>query len=226
MTILDRLFHPRGRDAPPSSAPDTGAGPGPREADNRGTRHDTLDKATAYWIARMGDPHKDPFVVDTFASEAEARAALLELPCIHEAVDTGNLICSEVLIFGYYPTEAARFEAIVCGRDLGHELWEQARDAFARHGGQRKNELEPEASAAPTPVAAAPAPSGGSVVFEREEHVERMGATFTYRIHHAPDAASAKAFLGGHPVSQARLYLIVNTPEGTYCRDIDGMYRE
>jgi hypothetical protein len=58
------------------------------ERDNRGTRHDTREFANAYWLARMGSAKKDPFVLYTFATQDDARKALLELPCIHLAQDT------------------------------------------------------------------------------------------------------------------------------------------
>lgn len=69
----------------------------------------------------------------------------------------------------------------------------------------------------------------GEVVFDREERVEspELGATFIYKIYNAPNAASAQAFLANTPVSEAHLYILVNTPEGTtYCRDIQGTYTQ
>ena len=60
----------------------------------------------------------------------------------------------------------------------------------------------------------------------REDRQEKMGKTFVYRIYQAPDAASAKAYLEQNPVHQQLYYVIVETPEGNYCRDIDGMYKE
>jgi hypothetical protein len=53
-----------------------------------------------------------------------------------------------------------------------------------------------------------------------------MGSTFVYRIHKAPDSASAKAFLEKNSITQKLYYLVVETPEGNYCRDIQGIYRE
>jgi len=47
-----------------------------------------------------------------------------------------------------------------------------------------------------------------------------------YRVHKAPDAASAKAFLEQNPVTKQFYYIVVETPEGNYCRDIQGMYKE
>ena len=83
---------------------------------NRGDRHDDLSQAMAYWFNRMAaiSPKKAPYVMYTFDSEKDARAALLELPCIHAGED-GKLICTEYLIFGYYrlPTATMRGSSVV-----------------------------------------------------------------------------------------------------------------
>lgn len=197
-----------------------------QEKDNRGTRHDEEGMASAYWMARISSPKKDPFVLYTFDTARDAREALLELPCIHVAADSGKLICTEVLTFGYYATKEGEYEAIICGDDLTHELWEQAKASFIKHGGHPKGqgELEPEKRTAPVRRTIAPKP--GQVVFVREDRQVKMGATFVYRIHRGPDAASAKAFLEQNPVTKQLYYLVVETPEGNYCRDIQGIYKE
>lgn len=48
----------------------------------------------------------------------------------------------------------------------------------------------------------------------------------TFKIFKASDAASAKAFLQGETVDRKFLYLVVETPEGNYGRDINGVYKE
>jgi len=165
----------------------------------------------------------DGFVMYTFDNDGDAQKALLELPCIHVAQDTQKLICTEVLIFGYYKTEQGKYEAVVCGDDLTYALWQQAKESFAKNGGQRKNDLEPEKRA--TPVKAKEA-KPAKVKFVREDRVQQYGATMIYRVHKAPDAASAKAFLEQNPVTKQFYYIVVETPEGNYCRDIQGMYKE
>jgi len=196
------------------------------EKDNRGTRHDNYNIAASYWLTRVSSPKKDPFVLYEFDEEQKAREAILELPCVHVAADTGNLICTEVLAFGCYRNEAGKYESVVCGDDLTHELWQMALSSFMKHGGRPKGQgsLEPERRSAPKKVQASAA--GGKVVFVREDRTQRMGQTMTYRIHKGPDAASAKAFLDQNPVTRNFLYIIVETPEGNYCRDIQGIYKE
>ena len=167
---------------------------------------------------------KTPLLVQSFESEKDAREALLELPCIHVAEDSKKLVCSEVLIFGCYPTEQGKYEALVCGDDLTYALWQQAKESFARHGGHRKNDLEPEKRA--VPIVKAEPDQPGRVAFVREDRRQRAGVTMTYRVHKAPDAASAKAFLEQNPVARQFCYIVVETPEGNYCRDIQGIYKE
>jgi hypothetical protein len=192
---------------------------------NRGDRQEDLSQAVAYWMARMSSPKKDPFVLYIFDTEKDAREALLELPCIHEGEDQ-KLICTEYLIFGHYRQADGKYEAILCGDELTHELWEQAKISFETHGGKHKNDLEPEKR--PSSTRRAANAQAESVVFLREEcKPSKLGtATCVYRIHKGPDAASARAFLEKNPVTRNFYYLIVETPEGNFGRDIQGIYRE
>ena len=226
MGILDKLFG-RKNVAPAGVQPQKPPQPGVYlEKDSRGTFQDTFSKASTYWIARMQSIKKDPFILYAFESEKDAKEALLEIPCIHISQDGGRLICTEVLNYGYYPTEGTKYEAILCGGDLTHATWEVAKNSFIKHGGKPKGsgELEPPKS---TPAAqTVKAPAVEKVKYVREDRQTKMGKTLIYRIYTAPDAVSAKAFLEKTPVNQALFYLVVETPEGNYCRDIQGMYKE
>jgi hypothetical protein len=115
------------------------------EHDNRGIRHETVQEATAYWMVQrkqLGD--NSPFVMYEFPSREAAHQALLKLPCIRQASDTGNLICIESLMFGYYQTDSAHWEAVICGEALTVALWRRAHEAFEEGGGARKNDLKPK----------------------------------------------------------------------------------
>ncbi|MHC4585668.1 MAG: hypothetical protein ACYS3N_14145 [Planctomycetota bacterium] len=172
----------------------------------------------------MSSSKKDPFVLYVFDHEKDAREALLELPCIHVASDSQNLICTEVLDFGYYPADEGEYHAIVCGSDLTHELWLQAKESFSKHGGRRKNDLEPERRSPPASKKKVIQP--GKVRFVREDRQQKMGMTLIFRVHKGPDAATATAFLEQNPVTKQLYYIVVETPQGNYCRDIDGIYKE
>jgi len=197
------------------------------EKDNRGTRHKNEAETVAYWNARMRKTEKEPFVIYTFDSAVSAREALLELPCIHEAEDSGNLICTETLNFGYYDVEEGGYDAIVCGWDLTHDLWQKAKTSFINHGGRPRGQgdLEPEIKAQKPKKK-----KTGKVKYvttnTSRKNLGTQVVTFTYEVYRGPDAATAKDFLSEKPVKKPHYYIIVETPEGNYGRDIDGIYRE
>jgi len=63
------------------------------------------------------------------------------------------------------------------------------------------------------------------VVFVREEHrPATTGFTRHYHIHWAADAAAAIAFLAQQTVVKLYEYVMVDTPEGCYGRDISGLF--
>jgi len=64
------------------------------------------------------------------------------------------------------------------------------------------------------------------VAFIREDRPVVKGFTLTYSIYKASNKNSAMAFLEKKPVDKMHYYLIVETPEGNYCRDINGIYKE
>ena len=100
------------------------------EKDNLGTRHDTEQKANNYWISRIAMQEKHPFTLFKFTSGSDAEQAFLELPYIHKAKDTNNLICKRPLIFGYYKTKEDTYEAILCGKDLTLDEFNKTENAF------------------------------------------------------------------------------------------------
>lgn len=51
------------------------------------------------------------------------------------------------------------------------------------------------------------------------------GENFTYEVYRATTKAEAEVFLSGKQVSKKLYYIEVETPEGTWGKDIDGMYK-
>ena len=195
------------------------------EKDNLGTRQDTLQKANNYWTSRVVMPEKHPFTLFKFTSGSNAEQALLELPYIHKAKDTNNLICKRPLIFGYYKTEDGIFESIICGKDLTLDEFDQAENAFRKHGGILKNNLKPLNSSENKQ--------------KNEENIDKVGNSdnvkfnkkyqkepFTYECYLAKNKADAMAFLNKKTVEKSLYYIVVDTPEGSFGRDIYGIYEE
>jgi len=192
------------------------------ERDNVGTRQSTFDQAVAYWTMRNMRQKFDPFVLYVFGNEAGARDALLELDCVQEAKDSGKLICTEPLVFGYYRTEGGQCEAIIAGPNLSHELWQQAKEGFEKHGGRRKNDQEPEKNAISVPEKTR---DFSKVVLVRK-YSEKKPGNPTYEDYRCDDTELAKEFLATKSVDKEQYYVTVLTPMGTWGMDIKGLYKE
>jgi hypothetical protein len=198
------------------------------EADNRGTRFDTFAKSVGYWTGeRFVSKRKDPFVYYTFVNKADARAALLELPYIHEAADSGELICEEIFNFGYFPvlkdmndlnSFSGEIDAFVVGKDFTSDMFDEAHRIFKKHNGRLHSQAKPEPGmqSKKTPDAGNPS----KVVFRGEMQKEDR----TYRSYDAPTKADAMAFLAQQHVTKPLFYVHVYTPEGKFGRDKDGFY--
>ena len=190
------------------------------ERDNMGTRQDTVEKANAYWLGeRFQMEIKPPFTLYKFTSGDDAEKALLELPYIHKAADTGNMICDEVYVFGCYKVSEGNYEAIVCGKDLSYDDFIQAEESFKKHGGTLRNNLEPEKS---TKTENKTEDKKESTLKFREKFTKNQ---FTYECYDAETKEEALDFLKGKPVKERLYYVCVYTPEGDYGRDIDGIYQ-
>ena len=188
------------------------------ESDNVGTRQDSLEKANAYWLGtRLQMDEKPPFSLYTFKSAEDAKNALLELPFIHKAEDTGNLICEKVMEFGYYPVESGEYEAIISGFDYTSEEFSQAEASFKKHNGTLKNNLEPSGE-----IKEIKSSQGdkNNVKF-RETITENQ---YTYECYDGKTKADAMDFLKDREVTKGLYYVCVYTPEGNFGRDINGIY--
>ena len=194
------------------------------ERDNIGTRVDTLSRSTAYWLVeRPGSSVKPQFTMYKFATANEAETALLEMPFIHKAVDSGKLICDRLMTFGYYDTDDGTerpFEAFITGIDFTLDEYRKAEAAFEKHGGMLKNHLEPDASVK--------APDGNGdpsrVTYSGTE--KGNDGVSVYEVYKAQDKESAVAFLKTKTVTRGMYYIVVDTPEGSFGRDINGLYQE
>ena len=196
------------------------------EKDNMGTRQETFDEALSYWqIERFGRTDNPPFIIFTFPTAESAEGALLELPYIHKATDSGKLICERLMTFGYYEVSENNkplgfYEALVTGHDFTLDEFNQAEQVFKEHGGTLKSHDAPETSAS---VQAA---LGDASSIRYKETVPGGDGRSIYEVYTGPDKASAMAFLKDRPVDKKLYYVVVETPEGNFGRDVMGIYQE
>lgn len=194
------------------------------EADNLGTRYTTFNQVQGYWEYYELSQTKDPYLLYDFNEKSDALDALLDLPCFHMAKDSNNLICTETIIFGYYYNhESDKYQVLLAGIGLSQELWKKAILTFNKHKGVKKDDRKP------LKVGTTPSNTHinlDNVKFKRTEMGTGSGYMITYHIYTASDADTAKAFLQKNPVYEKFLYIVIETPEGNYGRDINGIYRE
>ena len=185
-----------------------------------GTRIDTLQKANLYWLVqRPGMKKQNPFILYQFSSFNEALSALLELPYIHKAKDTNNLICDRIMDFGFYEEEEGLYEAIISSSDLTFEEYQEVEKAFKNHNGKHKSHQEPSSSQKPYNYSAG---NKSNVKFVKKY----CKNGFTYECYEAKTKADAMTFLGGKEVTEGLYYICVDTPEGNFGRDKNGIYEE
>lgn len=196
------------------------------ERDNLGTRQETMSQANVYWLAeRIQLKVKPPFTLFSMPSREAAEEAMLTLPFMHRAKDSGKLICDRMMTFGVYELEQngkglGTFEAMITGDDLTLAEFNQAEEAFTSFGGTRKNSDAPDASV-----------TAETIIFGDPDKVKYDTTTKsddgknTYECYTAPDKGTALAFLKTKTVSKPLYYISVQTPAGTFGRDINGCYK-
>ena len=196
------------------------------ESDNLGTRHETMSQAVSYWtVERPRLSVKPPFTMFIMPNGDAAVEAMLELPFIHKAEDSGKLICERMMTFGCYeitnygkPT--GQYEVMIAGNDLTLAEFRQAEEIFTRCGGSRKN------SDAPSANVKASVGAGDASKVRYSETVRGNDGVSVYEVYKGPDKASAFEFLKTKPVSKRLYYVVVDTPQGSFGRDINGFYQE
>jgi len=196
------------------------------ERDNKGMRVNTFEQSMSYWmVERMQNTRKDPFVYYVFKNSNDPHKAMLDLPFIHQAADTGKLVCDELFRFGYFPVSnngvfTGEYDAFIAGADLTYDQWENIHATFTRYNGTKKNDLEPDKTA--KGVSTAGNGNAANVSFVRED----SDGTSVWRVFRASGKADAMAFLSQQQVTRPLYYIIVETPDGNFGRDKDGFYQE
>lgn len=196
------------------------------ESDNMGARQDNIQQALAYWMGeRRNLQVKPPFTMFIMPSAQSAEEALLELPFIHKAADSGKLVADRMMTFGFYETTengapTGKYEALVTGPDLTVQEYELAEKAFSSRGGVLKNHLQPALTASAAPIV------GDASGVKYVDTTKGNDGVSLYEVYRGPDKAAAMDFLAGKTVSQRDYYIVVETPEGNFGKDIDGVYQE
>jgi hypothetical protein len=98
-------------------------------------------------------------------------------------------------------------------------MWEQTHAAFSKHNGNKKNDLEPAKTVRPTVSTNG---NAHRVTFVRENRDDSA----VWMVYTAPSKADAMDFLSRQQINKPLYYVVVETPDGNFGRDKDGIYQE
>ena len=191
------------------------------QSDNKGIYHNNVDIASGYWAERKKLKKFEPFLLYKFNDETDAVRALMQIDCIKIAEDTEELICTEPLIYGYYPVEQESYEVILCGTAINNSLFDKVKAVFEANNGEVINEKK-EPVPAVKKEAEKPSPAAE---FVSDELKEKNGKDTKIRIFRAINSKDAIAFLETKLITKKDMVIIVKTPEGIYGRNYHGIYK-
>jgi len=191
------------------------------EKDNRAVRIHRLSQANALWAEHEKLRPTIPFLRYVFDTRLQAVEALLSITCIHQAEDTGHLICTEPIIMGCCRLIDGRYEVFLSGEQLNYKTWSEATEKFSLHLGQYRNQLRPE-----TYERFKTQSQAGQVFFKKEYYEITLTDTHYYQIFEAASFTAAKNFLlrNENIVTDRNRYIHVETPRGTVYRDMNGIH--
>jgi hypothetical protein len=207
--------------------------------DNVGTSYTDYRKVDSAWQAQgmmlakgstinlninLGDKvvisKGNPFICYTFTTEEAAKNGFSSLSFIKIASDTNEFISLETLEFGCYDTETnGVWEVIIWGESFTSEMFEESNIKLSAAGGKKKGERKPDESTQKTPKASI---RTGKVKYSSTI----VNGANTYEVYKAPSKAVALEYLKTKSVTKPLYYVIVETPEGNWGKDINGIYQE
>jgi len=191
------------------------------EKDNQAVRIHRLSQAHDFWFEYEKWRPTTPFLRYVFDTQLQATEALLSVSCIHQAEDTGHLICTEPITMGCYRATDGRYEVFLAGEKLSYKIWSEATEKFTSRRGQYRNQLRPE-----TYERFKSHSQADQVVLQKEYYEITPTETKYYQIFEASSFAAAKNFLirNENVITSRNHFIHVMTPKGTIIRDIDDIH--
>ena len=216
------------------------------QKDNVGTFYTTVSLANAAWasqgvafqkganvdatfftnegsIQKNIDPKGYPYLCFEFDSEKAAKNTISNLSFVEVAKDTGNMITLKVMEVCCFETEQkGLWELILWGDELDTTLYSEAEEKFINGGGKHKGSRKPEKS---TAKIINPKKKGNLLKDVKFKSKDYSGSN-TYEVYSAPSKDAALEFLKTKPVTKGLYYIVVETPEGNWGKDLNGTYKE
>lgn len=178
-----------------------------------------------FWAMAEADPEHFRYVAYLFPAQPAAQSALLQLSFIKEGPG-GQLKCSREVEFGTYPHQG-KHVVFIGGTSLHYALWREASAVLP----ELPNAEYFRVSEAPDVMLEIPDIEqllrDETLKVEHVENREGEGKDYSqYYVYRAPDKTNALEFLKRANVTEAGVHVIVQTPEGTWGKDENGIYQE
>lgn len=202
------------------------------ESFNCGTYRDDLDELEeANWLRKLATGSEEPMIEATFKRRVDARSALLDLPYFYSNPDQEHFFCCRPIEYGLSQLSNLLFGVHLGGVDLRPRDLQFAEDVFVRRGGDvrfvsvgcRSDLSKKRREVARSAKKYA---STGQVKFIKTERRSMGGVDFEFDVYAADSEREALLFLSRETVGESFRYIVVETPEGSFGKDIDGVYRE
>ena len=201
------------------------------EKDNVGTWVYSDSVASSLTLARTIGDVIVPHLKYAFENEKDAMKAIEKLPCIKLAQDSGNLICTELLEFGVYPTnfisddgKIFKYGYILLGNSLSYSLWEIAKKYCEEMGGQLFSEQVPSKKKIKPNLKQNVGTS--SIKFIREKKTVEYGVPTIRRYYKAPNKTIALEYLKGQTITKQQYFIVIETPQGAVAKDRLGIFEQ
>lgn len=191
---------------------------------NMGTYFRDEAHAHDFWFAQytLNGP---PVIICNFDTLKKAREAILSLSFISE--NKGELVSSETVDYGCYINSNQQGEVIICGHDFSKDMYDEVKLKLTNEGGTIKKATPPKEKEDAKSTISKPGQSDAEVTFVNKTSKQLApGAVATYETYKAANANAAKKFLAAKMVSKPLYYIVVDTPEGSWGKDKDGIYKE
>ena len=188
-------------------------------------RCETRGEGEAYFASLLVK-EPEPLIFYFFDDKDKAIQAFAEVSCIAVAEDSKKIICTDVFTFGVFPAtgedDSQTWGALLAGKSLSQDIWLEVKECFTKHGGKMRREEEVKAEKSTSHKQKKQ--GNPSLVKFSHERTDNAYGLATYVHYTAQSKADAMAWLQQNPVNKPSYFLVVETPDGSFCRDIQGFF--
>jgi ankyrin repeat protein len=194
---------------------------------NLGTFFDNHTDSKNLWLA-LSLNEITPYIIGEFNSYRKARKALLAPNFMRKGDEQKQIICTEPFNYGFFKHPLGKWRIFVQGKTFSYYDFIEVKKAITINNGKIWQEEEPEHNDILNKNKDTEKEiDTKNVIFDREQkQVASWDPSIinTYMVYKGPNKETALEFLKNETVSKSQIYIVVETPDGKFCKDKMGMY--